>query len=317
MRHGQILAVIMLVAVLGGCANPKPIDTSNPIEFQHRSTVFKMQVPGGWKQVQDQIETEALGIFTDPTGQASIVAYVGLLDRRLSHDEGLQIVGNLAATLLSIPSGYQVTDRQRRDDGAFEVTFAFTRGEQEFSGQAIFHDTDLALSGVIIVGPEPGWSDLQNALAPYVSSFQIDPEVVRASYFDIIEDTYYLLVVPIDWTRRRGTDAIEVQSRNQRMSILLVQQDLDRMINAAALADQAATSLRRSFRLAAKVTASEPLADGRLKVTLDRGDRRIIGYVEQFDTHFVGLFFDLPADRVEDYRPFMDFVYSTYLSGLP
>jgi len=29
------------------------------------------------------------------------------------------------------------------------------------------------------------------------------------------------------------------------------------------------------------------------------------------------LFFDVPADRVEDYQPFMDFVYSTYISGLP
>lgn len=316
MRYGRILAVIILVAALGGCASPKPIDTGNPVDFQHRTTVFKMQVPGSWEQVQDQVETEALGIFTDPTGQASIVAYAGLLDRRLGDEEGLQAVGNLAATLLGKPAGYQVIDRQRRDDGAFEVTFAFTRGDRKFSGQAIFHDTNLALSGVIIYGPEQGWSDLQNALASYVGSFQIDPEVVRASYFDIVEDTYYLLVVPIDWTRRRGTDAIEVQSRNRRMSILLVQQDVGRSIDAAALANQAATSLRRSFRLAAKVTASEQLADGRLKVTLDQGERRIIGYVEQFDTHFVGLFFDVPADRTEDYRPFMDFVYSTYLSGL-
>ena len=79
-----------------------------------------------------------------------------------------------------------------------------------------------------------------------------------------------------------------------------------------------AGALRHSFRLVPKLASSEPLPDGRLKVTLDQGgDLRIIGYVEQFDTHFVGLFFKVPSDRAEDYQPFMDFVYSTYISGLP
>ncbi|MGH2592204.1 MAG: hypothetical protein ACRDGG_01685 [Anaerolineae bacterium] len=317
MRTNWILVSLLLIASIGSCARPNPIDTSSPVDFQHRSTVFTMQVPSNWTQLQDQVETEALGIFTDPTGQASIIAYVGLLDRRLDDEEGLKIAGDLASTLLSNPDDYQVIDRQHQPDGVFEVTFAFKRGELKHSGRATFHDTDLALSGVIVSGPEQGWADLQNALAPYVDSFEIDPIVLQASYFAPLEDTYYILVVPADWSNRRGADGIEVQSRNRRMSILLVQHDLGQSIEAAALADQAAASLRRSFRVTAKVVGSEPLDDGRLKVTLDQGDRRIVGYIEQFDTVFVGLFFQVPADRVEDYQPFIDFVYSTYISGLP
>ena len=317
MEKKWILLIILWIVLLGGCTSPNPIDTGNPVDFQHRTTVFTMQAPGNWKQVQDAAPTEALGIFSDPTGEASIVAYAGLLDRRLEDEEGLTIVGQLASTLLRDPADYRVTEQRRHPDGTFEVRFTFSRSEQKFTGRAIFRDTDLTLSGVIMEGPEQNWSSLETALSPYVDSFRIDPEVVRAAYFDILEDIYYILVVPIDWPQQRGVDGVEIQSRNQRMSILLVQENLGQAIDPAALADQAAASLRRSFRLVAKVTASEKLADGRLRVTLDEGDQRILGFVEQFDTHFVGLFFKIPSDRAEDYQPFMDFVYSTYISGLP
>ncbi len=312
-----LLLLSIVMGLVAGCAGPNPISVGSPIAFQHRTTAFTMRVPDGWTQVQDEVATEALGIFTDPTGQALITAYMGLLDRRLADEEGLAIVGTLASTLLSNPDDFQVTDQRRRPDGAFEVTFAFTGGEQKHAGRAIFRDTHLALSGVIISGPQQHWNSLQNALAPYVDSFTIDPEVVRASYFDILEDTYYILVVPIDWPRRRGAFGTEVISRSGRMSIRLLQHDLGKSIAAADIADQTVMSLRTAFNLVVNVLAAEQLPDNRLEITLEQAGRRIIGYVETFDTHLVGLFFDVPADRVDDYQPFMDFVYSTYISGLP
>ena len=314
----------LLIMLLGGllligCAgpNPNPIDTSGSIYFEHRSAVFKMQAPGKWSQVQDSAPTEAVGVFTDPTGRASLIGYAGLLERRLPGEEGLTAVGRLGQTLLRSPSEYEARGHVRESDGVFEVTFTFTRDDQKFAGKAVFRDTDLALSGVIISGPEQGWADLEKRLTPYVDLFRIDPTIVQGSYFTPLEGDYYALAVPIDWTIQQQANGAEVRSRNGRMSILLLQHDLGAPIDPAALADQATTSLRQTFQLTTKLVGSEPASAGRLKVTLNQSDNRVIGYVEQFDTHIVGLFFKIPADRAADYQPFMDFVYSTYISGLP
>lgn len=314
-----LLWVGAALAFCAACNNPGPIVVDDPILAKHPTGVFTIRVPRSWKLTQDTADTEALGIFTDPTGQVSLLTYVGLLERRLTDEEGFEIVNGLASTLLSQPADAQVTEQRRlQPDGAFEVMFTFTNQDgQKMKGRSIFHDTDLALSGVILTGPEPLWPDLQSALAPFVDSFAVDSSIVHSIYFWPVEDSYYVLVAPIDWAQRRETDHVEVQSRNRQMSIRVVQEELGVPVGAPALADQAAASLRKNFGVNAKVTSSESLPDGRLKVTLERGDRRHIGYVEQFGTRFVGLFFQVPVDRVADYQPFMDFIYSTYVTGPP
>ena len=306
------------LALCAACNSPGPIGVDDPVVAKHPTGVFTIRVPRSWKLTQDAADTEALGIFTDPTGQVSLMTYVGLLERRLTDEEGFEIVSGLASTLLGQPADYQVAEQSRPPDGAFEVMFTFTnQAGQKMKGWSTFHDTDLALSGVILTGPEPLWPDLQSALAPFVASFAVDSSIVHSIYFWPVEDSYYVLVAPIDWAQRRETDRVEVQSRNRQMSIRVAQEELGAPVGAPALADQAAASLRKNFGVSAKVTSSESLPDGRLKVTLERGDRRTIGYVEQFGTRFVGLFFQVPADRVADYQPFMDFIYSTYFTGPP
>lgn len=313
----RLLLIGVAAAWAAGCARPIPVKVGAPVAFQHRTTVFTIDVPDDWTRLQDQVPTEALGIFTDPTGQATIVAYVGLLDHRFGNEEGLRVVARLTANLLRRPDDYQITGQEHRADGAFEVGFRYSRGEQNHAGLAVFRDTKLALSGVIISGPEAFWPRLRMALLPYAESFEFDPEVVRGAYFDILEDVYYILVVPIDWPRQRSRFGTEVRSRFGRMSIRLVQRDLGREIDRADLVDQTLATLHAGFNLVVKVLASEPQSDGRLKLTLRQADQQIIGYVETFDTHLVGIFFDVPDDRVEDYQSFMDFVYSMYISGLP
>jgi hypothetical protein len=313
----RLLLIGVTAAWTAGCVRPIPVEVGAPVAFQHRTTAFTIDVPDGWTRLQDQVPTEALGIFADPTGQATIVAYVGLLDHRFDNEEGLRVVARLTANLLRRPDDYQITGQERRADGAFEVSFRYSRDEQKHAGLAVFRDTNLALSGVIITGSEDFWPRLRMALLPYAESFEFDPEVVRGAYFDILEDTYYILVVPIDWPRQRSRFGTEVRSRFGRMSIRLVQRDLGREIDRADLVDQTLATLYAGFNLVAKVLANEPQPDGRLKLTLRQANQQIIGYVETFDTHLVGIFFDVPGDRVEDYQPFMDFVYSMYISGLP
>jgi hypothetical protein len=317
MSMKRLLLIGVAAAWTASCARPIPVTVDAPVAFQHRTTAFTIDVPDGWTLLQDQVPTEALGIFTDPTGQATIVAYVGLLDHRFADEEGLRVAASLTANLLRRPDDYQITGQEHRADGAFQVSFQFIRDGQNHAGLAVFRDTNLALSGVVITGPEDFWPRLRMALLPYAESFEFDPEVVRAAYFDILEDTYYILVVPIDWPRQRSRFGTEVRSRSGNMSIRLVQRDLGREIDQADLVDQTLATLYAGSNLAVNVLATEPQSDGRLKLTLRQANQQIIGYVETFDTHLVGIFFDVPGDRVEDYQPIMDFVYSMYISGLP
>jgi hypothetical protein len=49
---------------------------------------------------------------------------------------------------------------------------------------------------------------------------------------------------------------------------------------------------------------------------LDQTDRHTVGYVEQKDGYFIGLFFDVPTAQLSDYQPFIDFVYSTFVTSV-
>ncbi len=316
MRVYVLAGVVVAAALIAGCSSPDPIDTGNPVAFRHRIGVFSLQAPESWQQSQGEVETEAVASFADPSARGVMYAYAGLLDHRLSEDEGLEIVGDLAETLLNSPTGYQISDRQRRADGAFEVSFSFTRQENKWLGRATFRDTDLALSGVIAAGQESMWADLSTALQPFVESFKIDPEAVQGTYFVALEGTSWAMAVPADWPRRAGGVSAELTSRTGRMSILISGGTLERPLDAAGLVDRAADELRQAFGLNAQVSASESLPDGRVKATFERGEQRIIGYLEQGNDAFVGLFFQVPADRVADYQPFIDFEYSVFVTFL-
>ena len=306
------LALVLLVS----CSNTPPIDTSNPVAFNHSTKVFALLVPGSWKQAQDQVETEALAAFSDPTGRAEIVAYAGLLDRRLSDEEGTTIVTGLIKTLLNSPADLQIGQVQRRADGAFVAPVNFTRNQQKRAGQAVFRDTDLALSGVIISGPTENWTDLQKALQLFADSFRVDRTTIEGSYFVPLDGKTYALAVPADWQRTSGTSNIRLKSRTGDMAIYTTERPISPTLTTPELVAQATLALRQSFALNASASSSEQLPDGRTKITFDRSQHRVIGYVEQKGSNFTGLFFDVPADRADAYQPFIDFVYSTFVTGL-
>jgi hypothetical protein len=303
-------------ALIAGCSGPEPIDTGNPVAFKHRIGVFSLLAPESWQQSQGEVETEAIASFADPSARSVMYAYAGLLDHRLLEDEGLEIVADLAETLLNSPSDYQVVNRQRRDDGAFEVQFSYVQQGQKWLGRATFRDTDLALSGVIAAGQESTWANLSTALQPFVESFKVDPEAIQGTFFVPLEGASWAMAVPGDWARRSGGVSAQLTSRTGRMSILISGGTLEQPLDAAGLADRAAGELRQAFGLNVQVSASESQPDGRAKAIFERGEQRIIGYLEQGPDAFVGLFFQVPADRVADYQPFIDFERSVFVTFL-
>jgi hypothetical protein len=311
-RRLAAIVGLMLIA-LTGCAN-NPIDTGNPVAFRHRTGVFELQVPNNWKQVQDQLETESLAAFSDPSSRSEIIAYAGLLDHQLADDEGLRSVPNLVTNLLNGPQDLKITDKQRRSDGAFVVTMAFTRNNVKRLGQAILRDGDLALSGVIVSGPEADWNALLAGLQPYIDSFKLQPDVVQGTYFTPIEDTHYALVIPADVIRQKTQTGQQAKSRSGDLTITMAQLPLPAPLEAQALPD-AAVQRARQVVGALKPVSNEQLPDGRLKLTLDQGDRRTVGYAEQKDDMLITLFFTVPTNQAAAYKPIIDFMYSTFITG--
>lgn len=304
----------LLLVVLAGCGSA-PIDTGNPVNFKHQIGVFELKVPKSWKQTQDHVSTEAIAAFSDPTNRAEIMGYAGLLDHRLADDEGLQIASDLIGTLLNRPSDLQITDKQHRSDGAFVVNVTFTRNNEKRTGQGVFRDGDLALSGTIVDGPTEGWADLQKALQPYADSFKVNPEVVQGTYFDALLGVAYAVVMPVEWPRQGTEKGMQVHAQAGKTTLYTIEQPISTTLDTAGLTNQAVTSLRQTYKINAEVGSSAPLPDGRTQVTLKQADRSIIGYLEAKDGYFIGLFFDVPAAQAAAYQPFIDFVYSTFVTG--
>jgi hypothetical protein len=74
---------LIIGAALAACNNQGPIDVSNPIGFKQKSGLFTLQVPKSWTSTQDEVPTESIASFADPTHRAELIGYTGLLDHRL------------------------------------------------------------------------------------------------------------------------------------------------------------------------------------------------------------------------------------------
>ncbi len=315
MRVGAVLVFSIAMGLLAGCSAPNPIDTGNPVDFRPETGVFTIQVPDSWTTGQQNVSTESMALFTDPTGQVNLVAYTGLLERRLTDEDGLSAITGLTQALLAYPSDFEITRQTRSLDGAFETSFAYSREDQKIVGDTIFRDTDLALSGVILFAPEAIWNDAQSAMQPFVDSFDLDAEAVQGTFFVPLVEPNFAMAIPDDWQQQQRNESWRLIARNGRMSMMVLQGAADQPLEATELADTAAVLLRTTFGLRSSVSGSQMLEDGRLNVTFEGGDRRVIGYVEQIDDRIIGLFFDVPADRVADYQPFIDFEYFTFVTN--
>jgi hypothetical protein len=307
---------LIIAALLAACAPRNPIDTSNPIGFTSSSQVFSLNVPASWKQAQNQVPTEVMAAFSDPTDRAELVAYAGLLDRRLTDEEGFKAVSGLIDNLLNHPADLTVTDQQRRADGAFVVKYAFTQHNEKRLGEAVFSDMNLALSGVMSDGPAEFWADLSTALQPSVTSFRIDPTNVQGAFFVPVDNAGFSFVGPDGWQEQSSVAGSVVRAPSGKLTIMAMQRPLTSTLDTPAL-QELATHLMVANGGSQKVVSSETLPDGRLKVIFDRPKHRVIGYIDQKDQVFAGLFFDVPSDRAEAYQPFIDFVYSTFVTGKP
>jgi hypothetical protein len=276
--------------------------------------VFELQVPKSWKQVQDQVETESLAAFSDATGRSEIIAYAGLLDHQLTDDEGLKIVPDLVTNLLNGPQDLKITDKQRRSDGAFVVTMAFTRNNVKRLGQAILRDGGLALSGVIVSGPEADWTTLLTGLQPYIDAFKLNPDYVQGTFFTPLENTHFALVVPAGWVRQPIDGGNRVKSTGGQLTIDATQLPLSAPLTAETF-NAAVTRRLQQQSGSATLTDSQTLPDGRIKLTYTRNAQQITGYAEQKDGMLITLFFAVPADQAAAYQPFIDFIYSTFITG--
>ncbi len=306
----------VVIVLLSACAPRSPIDTSNPTGFISSSKVFSLNVPASWKQAQNQVPTEVMAAFSDPTDRAELIAYAGLLDRRLTDAEGFKAITGLIDNLLNHPADLTVTDQQRRPDGTFVVKYAFTRNNEKRLGEAVLSDTNLALSGVISDGPAEFWTDLSAALQPFVTSFRIDPTNVQGVFFVPVDNAGFSFVGPDGWQEQSSVVGSVVRAPSGKLTIMAMQRPLTSTLDTPAL-QELATHLMLSNGGAQKVVSSETLPDGRLKLVFDRPKHRVVGYVDQKDQVFAGLFFDVPSDQAEAYQPFIDFVYSTFVTGKP
>jgi hypothetical protein len=309
------LALLML-ALLVACTKNNPIDVGNPIKFVHSTKTFSLMIPASWQHMQDAAPTEAVAVFTDPTQQAEVIAYSGLLDHRLTDDEGFKIAGDLTNNLLRHPDEFAVTDRQRRSDGAFVVKVAYSRNQQKHLGEAVLSDNDLTLSAVICDGAEAIWPQVYDTVQPFVTSFKADPAYVQSIYFVPVENTGFGFAGPAEWQKQSSAAGTLLRSPDGRVKIVAVQQPLSTTLDTPALA-QATLRLAKNMMSVGKLVSSEQLPDGRTKLVLEYAQHRIIGYVDQKDQVLAGLLFDVPLEQADAYQPFIDFVYSTFVTGKP
>jgi hypothetical protein len=328
-RRQFILHCLVLLAgglLLAACASSNPIATSAPIAtaapidtsalktFTQRNGIFSVQVPQAWKQYQNDVPTESMAAFSEPGGRAELIAYTGLLDRRLTATEGPKIVTDLITALLNSPGDLRITDLQQRSDGAYTASLSFTRATEKRSGTAIFRAEPLMLSGVILSGPEAGWASFLAAMQPALDSFKANLESVQGTYFQALEGEQYALAIPAGWETQTHPNSKKVRSPNGQLQISAIQQAEEKALTPSELAERG-LKLGQMTLGKGTLTSTEQLPDGRSKVLIDQGATNTIGYLDQKDGFVIGLFFEAPADRLADYQPLIDFIYSTYITG--
>ncbi|NTU65688.1 MAG: hypothetical protein HGB05_20375 [Chloroflexi bacterium] len=316
-RRKSIVQYLVLLAggvLLAACAATNPIDTSAFTTFKHQSGTFSLQVPQAWKQYQADVPAESMAAFSEPDGRAELIGYAGLLDRRLNESERQEIVAELIKALLQYPPDLQITNLQRRPDGAYTAALSFTRANAKRSGIAIFRDEPLALSGVILSGPEAGWADFQKAMQPSLDSFKVDPVYVQGTYFEPLDGEVSALAIPAGWAKQRAATSRKARSPNGQLQIVITHRAEEKLLTTSELAERG-VRLSETILGQGALTSTEQLPDGRLKVLVDQGARTTIGYLDQKDGFVIGLFFETPTDRVADYQAIIDFMYSTYITG--
>jgi hypothetical protein len=318
-QRRQLLQFLVLLAggvLLAACATSKPIDTSALKLFTQHNNVFSLQVPGAWKQYQKDLPTESMAAFSEPAGHAELIAYAALLDRHLGEAEGQKIVTQLITALLNAPADLSITDLQRQADGTYTAQLKFSRGDQKRAGTATFREEPLALSGVILSGPETGWADFQKAMQPALDSFKVNADFVRGTYFEPLEGERYSMAIPAQWESRKGPGLTKVRSPNGQLQIVAVQRPEAKALTSSELAEQGVKLAQLNLGKGT-LTSSEVLPDGRVKVHIEQGADSTIGYLEQRNGLLLGLFFATPANRLADYQALIDFLYSTYVTDLP
>lgn len=309
-----VLITVIAALFLTACASSNPIDTANPTEFKHRTGAFSLQVPQAWQTVQDEVDTEAVAAFFDPAQRAELQAYTGLLERRFTDEEGQRVIASLVTNLLGAPPDLDIAGVQRQPDGSFSTSLSFTRNAEKQAGVAIFRDSNLALAGVILTGPEAGWTDFEKAMRPYLDSFTVNQDVVQGRFFRELIDEFYALAVPAGWSSQPNPRSGKIRSPNGQLQLITATTPVSDTLDTNGLSEAGHQLLQQTVSRGTLSTV-ERLPDGRVKVLIDRGDRQTVGYLDQKDGAVIGLYFDVPAGRVQDYQPFIDFVYSTYLTG--
>ncbi len=309
----RVLALLAGGMLLAACATSRPIDTSALTTFTQRNGIFSLQVPGAWKQYQNDLSTESMAAFSEPDGRAELVVYAALLDRQLNETEGSQIVTQLINVLLNAPADLKIADLQRQADGSYTAALRFSRQNEKRSGTAVFRQQPLALSGLILSGPEAGWADFQKAMQPALDSFKVDSDYIQGTYFEPLEGELSSMAIPAQWESRQGPESTKITAPNGQFQIVTVQRAEDQTLTASELAERGVKLAQLNLGKGTLV-GSEQLPDGRVKVYLDQGADRVIGYLEQRSGAVLGLFFALPADRQADYQPLIDFLYSTYVT---
>lgn len=314
-RRPLLQALVLLAGGvwLAACATSKPIDTSAFKTYTQRDGIFALQVPGAWKQYQNDFPTESLAAFSAPDGRAELVVYAALLDRQLNETEGSPIVTQLIKVMLNTPADLNVSDVQRQADGSYTANLSFTRANEKRSGLAIFHQEPLALSGLVLSGPEAGWADFQKTMQPALDSFKVNVDYVQGTYFEPLENPLYALAIPAQWEKRNGPNSTKIKSPNGQLQIIAVQRPEEQTLTSGELAKRSVQLAQQSLGKSTLIS-SEALPDGRVKVLIDQGTDQAIGYVAQKGGQVLGLFFAVPADRVADYQPLIDFIYSTYVT---
>lgn len=316
LRSMKVMALLgMLSMWLAGCASDV-VQVGQLAPFAHRLGVFEMQAPKTWKQGQDALGTEALAAFSDPSGRAEIIGYAGLLDHRFTNDERAAAVQGLIKNLLNAPADLKFEAAAGQPDGSYTTSLTFTRNGVLRSGQALFRDGRLSLSGVIISGPQTQWPTLQAELQPVVDSFTVKPEYVEGTYFEPVDGSHFVLVAPTDWPRTAVEGGAQIRAPQGELRITVAQKPLTGTLSADALVT-ASVARARQLLGSLELSGSQLLPDGRAQLTLSAGSRQIIGYVDHKDEMLITLFFEIPADRAADYQPIIDFIYSTLVTGKP
>ncbi|MEE3718811.1 hypothetical protein V2H45_18875 [Tumidithrix elongata RA019] len=171
-------------------ASPKATDSSDKFAkvtidqlepYKHKSGVFEMQVPKGWKEADSSKAGEVIVLWTDPTGNALIAADIFTPPNDVPVDKLPEVLETVVKGLFGSQPDFEMGKPMPQPDGSVQIVFSATASSQglkaKLQGNSFIEKKGDKLSILTFGSLESQFDGLKDSFTKIANSQKVSTDV--------------------------------------------------------------------------------------------------------------------------------------------